>query len=129
MLRLLSLTLLLTFSAALSGCMWMGIDAAEDAGYDHTLTQVVAYKDVSLKTAYEAASEAVEDLELDVKRESVDELTGQIAARTADRKDVTITLDKQSAEQTKIAVQVGSGLLKSEGERAVTIMKTIEENL
>lgn len=101
----------LAVSAALiglAGCLAVAAGAAAGAGtYAYVNGEMTTREDASLDRVWIAARGAVEDLQLITKDETKDELQAKISAERADGTSVTIKLDSEGADVTKIGVRVG----------------------
>ena len=95
----------------LMGCAPMGFFAAGTAAgiagykYYHGALNVI-YQAPYIKT-WDAALKVSDDMGFTVESKKHDPTTGQIVARRADRKPVTISLKYRSSEETEVIIRVG----------------------
>ena len=63
-------------------------------------------ENASLDRTYDATLKALEAMEFEVRRHNKDALAAQIEAYTADRKKITVDLDKQAEEATGVSIHI-----------------------
>ena len=67
---------------------------------------VKGVENASLDATYDATLKALEALELEVRRSDKDAMMGQIEGRTADRKRLTIDLERLAENSTKVSIHI-----------------------
>jgi hypothetical protein len=78
------------------------------ATYHKLLGQLVTTLDQPLDTTFTAALAACDELQFRTTESSKDAVRGTINARMADGQTFTITLDRQTAETTKVTIALGA---------------------
>ena len=82
--------------------------AAGIGTYKYIKGELQSTEKVSLDKAYQATEKAVEDLELTITSKQKDAFDGEVIARRATGKKVTIKLKRQSDSVTQIKIRVGT---------------------
>ncbi len=93
------------------GCTaaWIAGGAAAGIGtYKYIKGELQSTEKVSLDKAYQAAGKAMEDLKFTVTSRQKDGFDGEVIARRATGKKVTVKLKKQSDNVTEIKIRVGT---------------------
>lgn len=108
----LMLTAILVFSLLMSiGCAgaWLAGGAAAGAGtYAYVRGELKSTEEVSLDRAYQATQQAMKDLEFTITSKQKDAFYGEVLARRATGKKVTVKLEKQTGTTTEITIRVGT---------------------
>jgi hypothetical protein len=82
--------------------------AAGVGSYKYIKGELQSTEKVSLDKAYQATEKAVKDLELTITSKQKDAFDGEVIARRATGKKVTIKLKRQSDSVTEIKIRVGT---------------------
>lgn len=105
--RLLLPLMLLCLPVATTGCFLFAAAGAGAGGVAYMKGAKKTNEDADIKTVHAAALKALGDLEIKVRKESVDTLTGKIEGRTADGKDVVINTKRLTDSATELVIRVG----------------------
>ncbi len=73
---------------------------------DGKIGMVKGVENASLDRTYDATLKALEAMEFEVRRHNKDALVAQIEAYTADRKKITVDLDKEAEESTRVGIHI-----------------------
>ena len=101
----------MVFFLASMGCTaaWIAGGAAAGIGtYKYIKGELESTEKVSLDKAYQATQKAMEDLEFTITSKQKDAFDGEVIARRATGKKVTVKLKKQSDSVTGIKIRVGT---------------------
>jgi hypothetical protein len=93
------------------GCAaaWIAGGAAAGIGtYKYIKGELQSTEKVSLDKAYQATGKAMEDLKFTTTSKQKDAFDGEVIARRATGKKVTVKLKKQSDSVTEIKIRVGT---------------------
>jgi L-fucose isomerase-like protein len=93
------------------GCTaaWVAGGAAAGIGtYKYIKGELESTEKVSLDKAYQATQTAMEDLEFTITSKQKDAFDGEVIARRATGKKVTVKLKRQSDSVTQIKIRVGT---------------------
>jgi hypothetical protein len=83
--------------------------AAAGAGsYAYVTGELKATEAVSLENAYQAAQQAMSELEFTVTNKQKDAFYAEVNARRASGKKIKVKLDKESNSVTRIRIRVGT---------------------
>ena len=99
------------FVLASMGCTaaWIAGGAAAGIGtYKYVKGELESTEKVSLDKAYQATEKAMGDLEFTITSKQKDAFDGEVIARRATGKKVTVKLKKQSNSVTEIKIRVGT---------------------
>jgi hypothetical protein len=77
---------------------------------------------VGLDSAYNATKDALAELQFFITQDTKDALTGVVKARTADNKNLTVTLNKKSENITEVSVDPGV-IERSLGQRVIETIR------
>ncbi|HOP46909.1 MAG TPA: DUF3568 family protein [Desulfobacteraceae bacterium] len=99
--------LLLISLPLISGCAAVIAGGAGAGTVAYIKGELQTNLDASLEKSVEATKLAVDNLKFIKISEQVDSLTGEIIARTAQDKKITIKLNKFTEKTTKISIRVG----------------------
>ena len=117
--------LLVSAAVLVQCCLVVAVGAgAGTVAYLRGDLEAVEAKDIN--TVYEAAKNAVKQLELTVTKDTKDAMSAVIIARDAEDKKITITLKAATEDTTKISVRVGTFGSETKSRR---IYDQIKENL
>ena len=105
--NIISSVLLLTFLPFISGCAVLLAGSAGAGTVAYIKGGLQTNLEVPLEKSVEATKNALENLKFIKISEQVDNLTGEIIARTAQDKKITIKLNKVTENTTKISIRVG----------------------
>ncbi len=93
------------------GCaaVWLAGGATAGIGtYKYITGELQGTEEVSLDRAYQAAQKAMGDLQFTVTSKQKDAFYGEVIARRATGKKVTVKLNKQTNTATEIKIRVGT---------------------
>jgi hypothetical protein len=93
------------------GCgvaLFAGGAAAGAGSYAYVKGELRATEAVSLENAYQAAQQAMNDLEFTVANKQKDAFYAEINARRASGKKIKVKFDKESNSLTRIKIRVGT---------------------
>lgn len=94
---------------ALAGCLAVAAGAAAGVGtYAYVKGEMTTREDASLERVWAATQSAIEDLQIRVKEDAKDALQARVVAEKADGTYVTIKLEAEDENVTKISVRVGT---------------------
>jgi len=99
--------LLLISLPLISGCAAVIAGGAGAGTVAYIKGELQTNLEASLEKSVEATKLAVDNLKFKKISEQVDSLTGEIIARTAQDKKITIKLNKFTEKTTKISIRVG----------------------
>lgn len=102
---------IISFFLTSIGCTAALVAGGAAAGigtYKYVKGELQSTEKVSLDKAYQATEKAVEDLELTITSKQKDAFDGEVIARRATGKKVTIKLKRQSDSVTQIKIRVGT---------------------
>lgn len=102
---------IISFFLTSIGCTAALVAGGAAAGigtYKYIKGELQSTEKVSLDKAYQATEKAVEDLELTITSKQKDAFDGEVIARRATGKKVTIKLKRQSDSVTQIKIRVGT---------------------
>ena len=102
---------IISFFLTSIGCTAALVAGGAAAGigtYKYIKGELESTEKVSLDKAYQATEKAVEDLELTITSKQKDAFDGEVIARRATGKKVTIKLKRQSDSVTQIKIRVGT---------------------
>lgn len=99
--------LLLISLPLISGCAAVIAGGAGAGTVAYIKGELQTNLEASLEKSVEATKLAVDNLKFIKISEQVDSLTGEIIARTAQDKKITIKLNKVTGKTTKISIRVG----------------------
>ena len=105
--RLLLPLLLLAVPPMTTGCFLVAAAGAGAGGVAYLNGAKKTNEDRDIKTVHAASLKALNDLEIKVRKDTVDSLTGRIDARTADGKDVIIGTKRLTDTATELVIRVG----------------------
>jgi hypothetical protein len=108
------------------GCMVAAVGAGAAGTVAYVRGDLEAVESKELDTVYKATLKAVDELELNVTKETKDSLSAVIVARDAQDKKITIKLGATTEDTTKLSIRVG--LFGSETKSRLIYQK-IHENL
>lgn len=107
----LALLLIVSILPGSIGCgvaLFAGGAAAGAGSYAYVTGELKASEAVSLENAYQAAQQAMSDLEFTVTDKEKDAFYAEVNARRASGKKIKIKLDKESNSLTRISIRVGT---------------------
>lgn len=102
---------IIVFFLTSMGCTaaWVAGGAAAGIGtYKYIKGELESTEKVSLDKAYQATQTAMEDLEFTITSKQKDAFDGEVIARRATGKKVTVKLKRQSDSVTQIRIRVGT---------------------
>ncbi|MGD8985768.1 MAG: DUF3568 family protein [Desulfobacteraceae bacterium] len=102
---------IIVFFLTSMGCTaaWVAGGAAAGIGtYKYIKGELESTEKVSLDKAYQATQTAMEDLEFTITSKQKDAFDGEVIARRATGKKVTVKLKRQSDSVTQIKIRVGT---------------------
>ena len=102
---------IMVFFLTSMGCTaaWIAGGAAAGIGtYKYIKGELESTEKVSLDKAYQATQNAIEDLEFTITSKQKDAFDGEVIARRATGKKVTVKLKRQSGSVTQIKIRVGT---------------------
>lgn len=107
-------------------CSCVPTIAGNGAGYSiaYVAGELQAQEEISIDEAWPATIRALEALELQVKEQDKDSLSGKAVAYGADDKKITVRLRRDSAGVTSFKIRVG---LWGDQSFSMTILERIEE--
>ncbi len=98
----------LALSLGCAGCVPLMVGAAGGAaGAVYVLGKLQEEVKDPVPTAHQAAVLGLKDLDLPIKKDKVDKLTGRLESEFADGSHVWIDLDTLSESRTRITIRVG----------------------
>ena len=109
--RLMFAPMIIPFFLMSIGCTAALVAGGAAAGigtYKQIKGELQSTEKVSLDRAYQATEKAVKDLELTITSKQKDAFDGEVIARRATGKKVTIKLKRQSVSVTEIKIRVGT---------------------
>jgi hypothetical protein len=80
----------------------------------------------NIETVYESVLKTVKGMELSMTKQEQDGLTGVVVAKTLDDKQITIKLQAETVETTRVSIRVG---FWADEKKARVIYGRIKENL
>lgn len=98
---------LLCLPCLTTGCFLVAAAGAGAGGVAYMKGAKTTNEDAPIKTVHTAAVKALSELEIKVRKESVDTLTGKIEGRTADGKDVIVNTKRLTDSATELTIRVG----------------------
>lgn len=105
------------------GCKTTVIEPGTDRSATYTMGALTATIPHDMATVYQAVEKAMGDLSLSVVQSVQDALEGQVVARDAQDKKITVTLVSAAKNVTEVKIAVGSM------EKARRIHQAIHDNL
>lgn len=94
---------------AAGGCVALAVGAAAGVGtVAYVKGELKSTEEIPLDRAWNATVATIEELEFTTRTMRKDALQGRLVARRADGSDVTIRLDADGSNLTKIGIRVGT---------------------
>lgn len=124
--RVFVIVLLVGTVGLVGGCMVVAVGAGAAGTVAYVRGDLEAVESKKLDAVYEATLKAVDELELNVTKETKDALSAVIVTRDAQDKKITIKLSATTDDTTKLSIRVG--LFGSETKSRLIYQK-IHENL
>jgi len=106
--RIFLIVLLIGIAIFGQGCVAAAVGVGAAGTIAYVRGDLEAVESHSLDEVYEAAIEALDELELNIISRSKDALTATINARDAQDKKVTIILKKTAEQTTKVSIRIGT---------------------
>jgi len=108
------------------GCVVLLVGAGAAGTVAYARGDLAAVESKGLDAVYAAAEKAVSELELNVVSKRKDKLMGEIVARDAEYKKITIKLKATAEQTTKISIRIG---VFGDEIRSRLIYQKIQDNL
>lgn len=124
--RVFVIVLLVGTVGLVGGCMVVAVGAGAAGTVAYVRGDLEAVESKKLDAVYEATLKAVDELELNVTKETKDALSAVIVTRDAQDKKIRIKLSATTDDTTKLSIRVG--LFGSETKSRLIYQK-IHENL
>ena len=99
---------LLTLALRVPGCSSTVGDGQSVGTYSYVQRELNTTYARSIGEVFEAAKQAMEDLQIKVNSASQDALGGRIDATDASGDEITITLEATGGQTTEVSIQVGT---------------------